>query len=43
MHTVRGFVRCDVVEPLDGFTGVGVDALGAVLEALELVEGLLYC
>jgi hypothetical protein len=40
---VRGFVGCDLVEPLDGFARVGVDALGAVLEALELVEGLLYC
>jgi hypothetical protein len=34
-----GFVGRDLVEPLDGFARVCVDALGAVLEALELVEG----
>jgi hypothetical protein len=40
VDTVGGFVGGDLVEPLDGFAGVGVDALGAILEALELVEGL---
>jgi hypothetical protein len=34
-----GFVGRDLVEPLDGFASIGVDALSAVLEALELVEG----
>jgi hypothetical protein len=30
----------DVVEPLDGLAGIGVDAVAAILEALELVECL---
>jgi hypothetical protein len=32
----------DLVEPLDGFAAVGVDALGARLQAVELGEGWWY-
>lgn len=41
LDTARGFIGRDFVEPLDGFAGVGVDALSAVLEAVELGKGLL--
>jgi hypothetical protein len=34
--------RRDLVEPLDGFATVGVDALGARLQAVELGEGWWY-
>ena len=41
LDAARGFVGRDFVEPLDGFAGIGVDALSAVLEAVELSKGLL--
>ena len=42
-NTTGGFVGRDFVEPLDGFAGIGVDAIGAIFEAMELGEGLLSC
>ena len=33
----------DFVEPLNGFAGIGVDALSAILQAMELGESLLSC
>lgn len=36
-----GLVGRDFIEPFDGFARVGVDALGAILEAMELGEGFI--
>lgn len=42
-NAASGFVGRDFVEPFDGFAGIGVDALGAICEAMELGEGLSWC
>jgi hypothetical protein len=42
-NAAGGFVGRDFIEPLDGFAGIGVDALGAIFEAVELGEGLSWC
>jgi hypothetical protein len=44
LHAVCDFAGSgrDLVEPLDGFAAIGVDTLGACLEALDVSEGWWY-
>lgn len=43
MDAACGLIGRDFIEPLDGLACVGVDALVAILEAMELSECLSSC